>query len=377
TAMTSVILEKELRRFDLSPSEVKIYDFLLRNDKPTISKMSQKLKIAPTNMYPIVKSLMSKGFIESTFTKPVRLHAVPLSKALDLLIMQRKILLSRDVDSLEKIKENIIAKYQKVAVAEKEAEVDRFQILKDGSIYSKLLMSLDKVSNNLYCSMSKKSFVKLYKTDFLDKLAKLVKKKAIQAVFLLDESLRSIDVERVSTEVKFVKEADIDDFLVFDDKELFYYLDKPATNEEDLALWTTLPSLVMIFKNMFETSATRLEEEPHKIKGYHDYLLAKKVAKKLFSTLFEGYEEGGVITGASGFKYEFDMLLKLNSKITAVDFFYSKQPINVMQVLPFYVKTFDLKESVTNFVLLVNSEIDKESEEFLKNHGIDVEVLQA
>ena len=371
------ILEKELRKFDLSPSEVKIYSFLLKNGKSTILEVSQKLKIAPTNMYTIVKTLMSKGFVDSTFTKPIRLHAVPLNKGLDLLIMQRKILLSREVDSLEKIKENIIAKCQNVAVEEEKAEADRFQILREGSIYSKLLMSLDKVSNHLYCSMSKKSFVKLYNTDFLDELAKRIEKKAIQAVFLLDESLRDIDMERVNAEVKFVKESPMNDFLVFDDREVFYYLDKPATSEEGTALWTTLPSLVTIFKNMFEMERkTQLKEEPHKIEGYQNYLLAKKVAKKLFSSLFEGCE-GGAITGASGFKHEFDMLLRLNSKITAVDFIFSKQPIKIMQVLPFYVKTYDLKGSVTNFVLLVNGEIDQESEEFLKNHGIDLEVLQA
>jgi hypothetical protein len=263
-----------------------------------------------------------------------------------------------------------------VAVEEEKAEADRFQILREGSIYSKLLMSLDKVSNNLYCFMSKKNFVKLYNTDFLDELAKRIKKRAIRAVFLLDESLRNIDMKGVNAEVKFVKEAHKNDYFVFDDKEVFYYLDKPTTSEEDTLLWTTLSSLVTIFKNMFEMQVTQLEEEPHKIEGHQDYLLVKKVVKKLFSSLFEGCE-GGVITGASGFKHEFDILLRLNSKITAVDLISSKQPIKILQVLPFYVKTYDLQESVNNFVLLVNGEIDQESEEFLKNHGIDLEVLQA
>ncbi|MFH0748306.1 MAG: helix-turn-helix domain-containing protein, partial [Candidatus Bathyarchaeota archaeon] len=68
-AVTMEILEKELRRFDLSQSEAKIYDFLLRNGQVEISVVSRKLKIASTNVYPIVKTLMSKGFVESTFTK--------------------------------------------------------------------------------------------------------------------------------------------------------------------------------------------------------------------------------------------------------------------------------------------------------------------
>ena len=374
--MTAEILEKEFCRFGLSPSEVKIYDFLLKNGKSTISEISRKLKIAPTNMYVIVKTLMSKGFVESMFTKPVRLHAVPLSKALDMLIMQRKILLSREVDSLEKIKENIIVKCQSVEVEEEKAEAGMFQILKEGGIYSKLLMSLNKISNNLYCFMSKKNFVKLYNTDFLDELAKRIEKRAIRAVFLLDESLRNIDMQQSNAEVKFVKEAHMNEFLVFDDKEVYCYLDKPTTSEEDTVLWTTLPSLVLIFKNMFELNATQLEEEPRKIEGYHDHLLMKKVAKKLFSSLFDGCEESAM-TGISGFKHEFDMILRLNSKITAVDFIFSKQTIKIMQVLPFYVKTYDLKGSVTNFVLLVNGEIDQEAEGFLKNHGIDLEVLQA
>jgi len=106
-----------------------------------------------------------------------------------------------------------------------------------------------------------------------------------------------------------------------------------------------------------------------------NFLFAKKVAKKLFSSLSDGCE-GNVITGASGCKHEFDMLLRLNSKITAVDFISSKQPINTLQVLPFYVKTYDLSGLVTNFVLLVDGEIDQEAEVFLKDHKIDLEVLQ-
>lgn len=373
--MATEILEKELRGFDLSQSETRVYDFLLRNDRSTISEISRKLRMAPTNMYTTVKALMSKGFVESTFTKPIRLHAVPLSKALDMLIMQRKILMSREVDSLERIKENIIANYQNVEMEEEKAEADRFQILKEGGIYSKLLMSLSKTSKNLYCFMSKRNFVKLYKTDFLDELTKCIEKKGIQAVFLLDENLRNIDVERASTGVKFVKEAHVNDFLVFDDKEMFYYLDRPGTSEEDTVLWTNLPSLVTIFKNMFETDRkTRLEEEPRKINGRQDFLLATKFAKKLFSSLLDGCEES-VITGISGCRHKFDMLLKANSRITAVDFLSSEQVIDVQQVLPFYVKTYDLKGSVTNFILLVNGKINQDVEEFLKNHEIGLEVL--
>jgi len=266
--MSTEILERELHSFGLSPSEVKVYDFLLRNGKSGISEISRNLKVARTNVYSIVKSLMSKGFLESTFTNPLRVHAVPLGKTLDMLIIQRQTLLSREVESLEKIKENIIAKYQNIEGEEEKAEPGRFQILREDSIYSKLLMSLNNISNNLYVYMSKRNFDKLYNTDFLDKLTKRIEKKAIQAVFLLEEGLRNIDMERVSTEVKFVKEAYASDFLVFDDKEVFYYLDPQGRGEEDTVLWATLPSLVTIFRNMFEMERKThsvAAEEMHKI----------------------------------------------------------------------------------------------------------------
>jgi sugar-specific transcriptional regulator TrmB len=256
---TEISLEKELFRFGLSQSEIKVYEFLLRNGESEISEVSRKLKIAPANVYPVVKILMNKGIVESMFTKPVKFLAVQLINGLDTLIMQRKIFLSREIDSLGKIKENIATEWQNIRVEKEKVEEERFQILKGDSIYSKLLMSLDKISNNLYCYMSKKNFVKLYNTDFLDKLAKRIEKKGIQAVFLLDESLRNIDMERASIEVKFFEEAAVNDFLVFDVKEMFYYLDKPATSEENTILWTTLPSFVTIFKNMFEMERKKLD----------------------------------------------------------------------------------------------------------------------
>jgi len=374
--MSTEILERELHSFGLSPSEVKVYDFLLRNGKSGISEISRNLKVARTNVYSIVKSLMSKGFLESTFTNPLRVHAVPLGKTLDMLIIQRQTLLSREVESLEKIKENIIAKYQNIEGEEEKAEPGRFQILREDSIYSKLLMSLNNISNNLYVYMSKRNFVKLYNTDFLGKLIKCLKKRSIRVVFLVDKSLENIDLKGVDAEVKFI-EPYMNDFIVFDDKEVFYYLDPQGRGEEDTVLWATLPSLVTIFRNMFEMERKThsvAAEEMHKIE-YQNFLFAKKVAKKLFSSLSDGCE-GNVITGASGCKHEFDMLLRLNSKITAVDFISSKQPINTLQVLPFYVKTYDLSGLVTNFVLLLDGEIDQEAEVFLKDHKIDLEVLQ-
>lgn len=250
-------VDEELNQFGLNSSEVKVYDFLLRNGASNVSEISRNLKIAKTNVYPIVKNLMNKGFVESTFTNPVRFHAVPLSEALDMVITQRQIIFSREGNSLEKSKENIIAKFVvkcNSGVAAEKAESEVFQILKNGRIYSKLLMSLGKISKNLYLFMSKQNFIKLYDSEFLDKLAKHFEKKGIQAVFLLDESLRGIDLERVGAKARFMraKESYTNDFLVFDEKEVFYYLDKPTAGKETTVLWTTLPSLVMIFKNMFE-----------------------------------------------------------------------------------------------------------------------------
>lgn len=372
--MATEILERDLQRFDMSNSEVKIYDFLLRNGKSTISDVSRKLKVAPTNMYPIVKDMMGKGLVESTLTKPVRIYAVPLGKALDMLITKQKIVMRREVDSLEKIKEKIIANSRNIKVEEEKAEVGRFQILKEDHGYSKLVTSLNKTSSRLYLSMSKKNFVKLYYTDFLDKLKKRLEKRDIRSVFLLDENLRKMNLEKIGAEIKFFKEEHMNDFIIFDDKEVFYYLDKQNPSEEDTVLWTTLPSLVTIFKNMFEINAETGTENSPEIEEYQNSILSKKVVKKLFSSLFNEFEESD-IKGESGFKHRFDMLLKVDSKIIAVDFVYSKQQINILQLLPFYVKAYDLKECVTKFIFVTNGQLDEETKEFLKNNKLNMEVI--
>ena len=266
---TDISLETALSKFGLCMNEMRIYGFLLRNGESKVSKIARNLKVSPTNVYPLVKTLMNRGFVESTFTNPVRLHAVPLSEALGMFITQRRIILSREINSLEKSKANIIAKsvakYNTRVEAEK-AETETFQILKGGSIYSKLLTSLDKTSKNLCLFMSKQNFVELYNSEFLDNLTKRIEDKGVWAVFLLDESLRNMDVERAGAKVRFMhtKEANTNDFFVFDEKEVFYYLDKPTASKGTTVLWTTLPSLVMIFKNVFKFIVKiKLKEESH------------------------------------------------------------------------------------------------------------------
>ena len=153
---------------------------MLSKGKSTISELSRRLLITPANVYPVTKTLMKKGIIEATFTRPVKLYAVPLNDALDILIMQRKQLLLGDIRALQNIKETITSNWAGLKLDEfMSREIERFQILQGGAVYSKLLALLDNISGSLSLFMSKRNFLDLYKTNFMDKLVESLRKKKV------------------------------------------------------------------------------------------------------------------------------------------------------------------------------------------------------
>lgn len=318
---------------------------------------------------------MKKGIIEATFTRPVKLYAVSLNDALDILIMQRKQLLLGDIRALQNIKETITSNWAGLKLDEfMPREIERFQILQGGAVYSKLLALLDNISGSLSLFMSKRNFLDLYKTDFMDKLVESLRKKRFRAMFLLDEDL-DIDIEK-EVEVKQLGTTYMNDFILIDGKTLFYYLNSPSSTDEKTVLWTTLSSFAKMFQNIFEIHWKALyTKQPPETAEYQNFITMKENVIRLFSIC--GIKHGkNVITGLSGVQHRFDVLLQTDTKNTAIDFIFSQKPIDTLQILPFYIKTYDLKGRISNSILFVNSKLDDDAKKFTQEHNINIKILK-
>ena len=376
--LLSIALEKRLRSFGLTANEVKLYTYVLQKNGSTISEVAKKMGISSTNVYPISQSLMKKGLVEAELNRPVRFYALALDKALDILIMQHQAKLLNEVRVLQDVKEDMIKSYRSLKLGDEgvHREVERFQILKGGTIPSRLLASLDNVDKIICLFLSKQTFIDLNKTDFMTKLMDSLKDKRFQAKFLLDEDFKNLDIENGN--VKFIKTKEINDFIVIDGRELFYYLYPSKSTVENTVLWTNLQSLSTIFHNMFEMrwETLQMESTPEIIdsQSYESFVAMKKSIRELFSVCSLKHKK--LITGISGIQHKFDAVIQSGTKIIAVDFIFSQNLISILQILPFYVKIYDLKGLLSKSILFLSCEPDNEAEKFIKDRKIVVKILK-
>ena len=75
-----------LKKFGLTPNELKVYNHLIENGPKTANDMGKNLNIYRTETYRLLNSLQNKGMISTIFDKPTKFVGINYAKALDLLI---------------------------------------------------------------------------------------------------------------------------------------------------------------------------------------------------------------------------------------------------------------------------------------------------
>ena len=97
-------IEENLSRFGLLKNEIKVYLYLARSGEKKASEIAEAISLHRTETYRILRDLEKKGILFSVFEKPLKFTAVPLAKAIDVLVNAQKM----RIKLLEKEKENLV-----------------------------------------------------------------------------------------------------------------------------------------------------------------------------------------------------------------------------------------------------------------------------
>ncbi|PSN85665.1 hypothetical protein B9Q02_05325 [Candidatus Marsarchaeota G1 archaeon BE_D] len=81
---------KELAEFGLSEHESRIYSALVEHGPCTMAELAQRALVPRTKVYPNVKKLVSKGFVECLPDKPMRCRAVSPEKVLRPILKEKQ-----------------------------------------------------------------------------------------------------------------------------------------------------------------------------------------------------------------------------------------------------------------------------------------------
>src|SRR3989337_2204497 len=97
-------IEEMLSRFGLLKNEIKVYVYLARSGEKKASEIAEAISLHRTETYRILRDLEKKGMLFSVFEKPLKFTAVPLDKAIDLLVDAQKM----KIKLLEKEKASLV-----------------------------------------------------------------------------------------------------------------------------------------------------------------------------------------------------------------------------------------------------------------------------
>lgn len=161
------IIQEKLLNFGISQNESKIFVFLSKHGSKSAIEITRLLRISRTETYRIINTLQNRGMISSTIDHPVKFSALPIGKALDLLIrteMENIRMLHDQKNEIIKIW-NLLPSFAK----EYDTEEEKIQILKgQNSIVSKIDEMIHGAQKSLLLLGSEKNFMRLHHSDSLE-----------------------------------------------------------------------------------------------------------------------------------------------------------------------------------------------------------------
>jgi sugar-specific transcriptional regulator TrmB len=163
-----IMLKEALAKFGLPENEVRIYIYLERTGEKKATEIAEALSFHRTDTYRILNSLEEKGLVCSAFEKPLKFVAVPLDKAVDLLIKTQKMRISL----LEKEKVDLINLWLSIPKEKiQNSKKNVFQILEgEPQVFSKVDELLERAGTELLVFAPVEYLSKLVNSDFLENL---------------------------------------------------------------------------------------------------------------------------------------------------------------------------------------------------------------
>ena len=251
-------IEETLSRFGLLKNEVKVYLHLARAGEMKAGDIAEAISLHRTETYRILRELEKRGIVFAIFEKPLKFTALPLDKAIDLLVDAQKI----EINLLEKEKTGLLELWSsmpqhKVTNTEKQL----FQMLEgEQQILMKANELLERTEKEFQVFASKDYLSQLYYGDFSDKLRHQSEK--VNISLITDNSLKSAyflgQLQWLNRTHKVTDDESLPCFMISDNNEVLITFHEDAANDDDVkkkgktaAIWTNYSAFVKIFVKLF------------------------------------------------------------------------------------------------------------------------------
>ncbi len=245
-------LRGRLAEFGLTTNQCKIYIFLGKYGSKTAPEVGRALRIPRTETYHLLSTLQNKGIVSATFQHPIRFSALPLDRAIWVLVNAEK----ERVNGLEKQEKNLVDLWNEIpnfVPGNIDAKEEQFQILQGtNQIHSKIKQMVSDAKKDFFVLGSEKDYLKFYHSDFIKPLdgldvdLKLLTSCTDKTMYVFDD----VDRNRVKIMPNEIKDNLC--FIVKDETELIFFI-KNANNpgNQIIAVWTNCGSMIYSMKTLF------------------------------------------------------------------------------------------------------------------------------
>ena len=256
-------IEETLTRFGLLKNEIRVYMYLARAGEKKAGEIAESISLHRTETYRILRDLERKGIVFSIFEKPLKFTAVPLDKAIDLLVDAEKI----KIKLLEQEKTSLVELWHSMPQPKVEtAKKELFQMLEgEQQVLMKANELLEKTEKKFQIFASADYLSELYYNDFSDNLKEQADK--VEVTLVTDDSLKSAyfigQMQWLNGSRKIADEQNLPCIMISDNKEVMIaFHEKDNDSADDVkkkyrtaAIWTNYSALVNTLQMLFSKLA--------------------------------------------------------------------------------------------------------------------------
>ena len=241
--------------FGLTPNQSKVFFYIGKIGAKTASEIAKAVNVPRSETYHLLTALQSKGIVEASFQHPIQFTALPIKKAINLLI-------STETERLNKLKksgpilEEIWEKIPGDTTIKEQDDEEKFKVLQGGNqVNSKIFDMILNAKEECRILGSEKDMMKFYHANFLDALEEReINYKLLTPITKKSKYIfENIDQLKIKQLCSSVKENLC--FLIKDDDEVLFFIKNEGNNKEMRAIWTNSETIIyskaLLFDNIW------------------------------------------------------------------------------------------------------------------------------
>jgi sugar-specific transcriptional regulator TrmB len=245
-----------------SEKDAEVYVFLAKKGSRKAREIMTGLKMNKAQLYRSLKSLQSRGLVDSTLECPARFGAVAFDKVLDLFIKAKK----DEARGVEENRASTLSMWNSMLVPESSALSDRFMVVEGSSyIFSKINQMIGAAKKEVLVSTSGPGFVRAEAADVFQSLInqnvtfRILTNVSLSNILSIKQAVLEMKACTVPCSGRHVDLAEkvFPMFVLKDEDEVMFFISS-QTDEEDgngvgfAGLWTNNGAMVRAFRTFFE-----------------------------------------------------------------------------------------------------------------------------